>query len=348
MKLSAFITSDLTDEGIHRLQERLIIRQGGWGLTGEKLGESDLIHFAHQADILLVGYERVSAKVIENLPHLKLIGCTRSTPVNIDIESATLRRIPVLHTPGRNIHTAAEFTMGLLLSAAHHIATSHSALHHGEYLGEKIQDFSGYDPRDDITWKLDGKSPFKDYQGLELCGKTLGIIGLGKIGSRVSQLAHAFGMSIIAYSPFTPSHEVEELNVKLVSLENLLELSDFITIHASVTPQSCGMLSVEQFQRMKPGAYLISTSRAAIIDQDALIQALIENRIAGAALDVFWVEPLPANHPLLHMKNVTLTPHLAGATRDVVQRHTQMIIEDLFTWLDGQIPKHVANPQVFD
>lgn len=347
MMLQAFITSDLTEIHYQRLAARLHCQRGGWGTSGEKLSAAELIRSAQAADILVISYEQVTEQVFQQLGQLKLVGCTRSTPVNIHLPSATQRGIPVLHTPGRNTQTAAEFTLGLMLSAGHHIAQSHHALRSGKYLGIDTQEFQGFDPGHDITWKLDGESPFKDFQGCELCGRILGIIGLGKIGSRVAQLAQAFGMQVIAFSPYSHAEDARDIGVELVPLEDLIRRADFISIHARVTPETWGLIGKAQFTLMKPSAYLISTSRAAIIDQSALIQALEQGRIAGAALDVYWYEPLPRNHPLLQMENVTLTPHLAGATRDVVERHSQMIVDDILTWLDGGQPRYVANPEVF-
>lgn len=347
MKPTAFVTSDLTPAQLDRLTQRCRVRQGGWGYTGVRLTPNELVIAAVDAEILLIGYESLPRRVIQSLPRLRLIGCTRSTPVNVDLAAATLRRIPVLHTPGRNTQTAAEFTLGLMLAAAHHIARAHHALKCGRYLGAPAPDFSIADHSEDVTWDLDGKSPFKDFQGLELAGRCLGIIGLGKIGSRVAQLAQAFEMRVIAYSPHSTTKEADVLQVQLVDLDTLLQEADFISIHASMTDQTCKMLGEREFNLMKPSAYLINTSRAAIIDQDTLIKALQQRRIAGAALDVFWLEPLPANHPLLTLENVTITPHLAGATQEVKERHSNMLVDDVFAWLDGHRPTHVANPEVW-
>ena len=343
---TAFVTSDLSPNQLERLSQRCRVKQGGWGRTGIRLTPDELVDAAAEAEILLVSYESVPAQVIRELPRLQLIGCTRSTPVNIDIAAATARRIPVLHTPGRNTQTAAEFTLGLMLSEAHRIARAHHALRSGHYLSAPASDPTVTDDSGDVTWNLDGKSSFKDFQGIELAGRCLGIIGLGKIGSRVAQLAQAFDLRVVSYSPYTSPTEAEALNVQLVELDTLLQQADFISVHANVTSETQGMLGERELNLMKPGAYLISISRAAVIDQAALVKALQEGRIAGAALDVFWSEPLPANHPLLTLENVTLTPHLAGATHDVRERHSQMIVEDVLAWLDGRRPKYIANPEV--
>lgn len=347
MVLTAFVTSDLSAVQLDRLSQRCRVRTGGWGQAGVRLTPDELVVAAAGAEILLVSYESVPGRVIRALPWLQLIGCTRSTPVNVDLAAATERAIPVLYAPGRNTQTAAEFTLGLMLAEAHRITHAHHALRLGRYLGEPSTDFSAADRSGDVTWNLDGGSPFKDFQGVELAGRFLGVIGLGRIGSRVAQLAQAFGMQVLSYSPYTSAAEAEGIGVQLVDLDTLLRQADFISIHASVTGETWGMLGEREFHLMKPSAYLISISRAAVLDQAALIQALQEKRIAGAALDVFWFEPLPANHPLLTLENVTLTPHLAGATQEVKERHSRMVVEDVLRWLDGLRPVHLANPKVW-
>jgi D-3-phosphoglycerate dehydrogenase len=346
MVLTAFVTSDLTPIQLDRLSQRCKVQRGGWGLTGTRLTPAELIQAAAEAEILLVGYEAVNKQVIRALPQLQLIGCSRSSPVNVDLAVATKRGIPVLHTPGRNTQTAAEFTLGLMLAEAHRITHAYYALKRGKYLGKPSTDFSTADRSGDVTWNLDGESSFKDFQGVELAGRCLGIIGLGKIGKRVAQLAQAFDMRVIAYSPYTNLAEAEEIQVQLVDLDSLLQQADFISVHASVTDETWGMLGERELNLMKPTAYLISISRAAVIDQGALIKVLQERRIAGAALDVFWYEPLPANHPLLNLENVSISPHLAGATHEVIERHSQMIVNDVLTWLDGDRPTYIANPEV--
>jgi D-3-phosphoglycerate dehydrogenase len=348
MVLTAFVTSDLSPAQLDRLAHRCQVRQGGWGYTGTRLSPEELVQAAAEAEILLVGYEAIPARVIRALPRLQLIGCTRSTPVNIDLAAATARQIPVLHAPGRNTQTAAEFTLGLMLAEAHRIARAHHALRRGNYLGGPATDFSAADRSGDVTWNLDGESPFKDFQGVELAGRYLGIIGLGRIGSRVAQLARAFDMRLVSYSPYTKPAEAKAIDVQLVDLDTLLQQADFVSVHADVTSETWGMLGERELNLMKPTAYLISASRAAVIDQAALIKALQDKRIAGAALDVFWFEPIPANHPLLTLENVTLTPHLAGATYEVKERHSKMIVNDVIAWLDGHRPAHLANPEVWE
>lgn len=337
------VTMKLTDPQMDRLRERAEVVEMGWGKTGVKLTEEEMAAALQDADILLVGYEQVSGDVILNAPKLKLIGCSRANPVNINCAAVNQREIPLIYTPGRNANTAAEFTLGLMLSVSRNISQAFHALKSNQYLGDPMDHFSGSDSKEDVVWTLDGPSPYKDFRGVELCGRTLGLVGLGAIGARVARFAQGFEMRVISYDPYLAPERASELGVELVSLDELLRESDFISVHCKVSDETKGLLGKREFSLMKPSAYVINTARAVIIDQEALIDALQNRKIAGAALDVYWYEPLPCNHPLLSMKNVTLTPHLGGATEDVPMRHSKMIVDDVIAWMDGRQPERVYN-----
>lgn len=337
----AVVTITMTEAQARRLESYCEVTYGGWGVTGVRLSERELLALCTDADILLVGYETVSARLIEKARNLKLLGCARGTPVNIDLDAAARRDIPVLYTPGRNSTAAAEFTLGLMLAETRHIARSYHALRTGHYLSEPDTKLYYPNPQTDVVWNLDGESPYKVFHGCELSGKTLGLVGFGNIGSRVAQLAHAFDMRVIVYSPYHGVEKAGVLDVQQVEFKELLEQSDFISLHCKVTPETQGMIGRREFAMMKPSAYLINTARAAIVDQEALVEALKNHRIAGAALDVFWYEPLPCNHPLLQLDNVTLTPHLAGATVEVAERHSKMLVDGVVDWLEERQPKFI-------
>jgi D-3-phosphoglycerate dehydrogenase len=340
----AIVTILITEDQLARLQSRCEVVFTGWGKTGECLSEQELTAVSRDAEILLVEYETISRILIKNLPGLKLLGCARANPVNIDITAASERRIPVLFTPGRNANAAAEFTIGLMLAESRHIARSHYALKTNCYLGEARDTFDDADPKADVIWTLNGKSPYKDFRGGELCDRILGLIGLGNVGVRVAILAKAFGMQVVAYSPLDSVEKAEKLGVKLVALDDLLMMSDFVSVNCKVTNETQQLLGKREFAMMKPSAYFINTARAIIADQEALLKALQNHRIAGAALDVYWYEPIPCNHPLLQLDNITLTPHLAGDTIEVATRHSKMIVDDVMMWLDGNTPEHIFIP----
>lgn len=337
------VTMKLTAGQMARLRERAEVVETGWGVTGVKLTVPELNTALQDADALLVGYENIPGEVIAQAPRLKLIGCARANPVNVDSEVASQRGIPLVYTPGRNANTAAEFTMGLMLTVSRHIAQAYHALKTGNYLGKPMDHFSGADTNEDVVWNLDGDSPYKRYRGVELCNRTLGLVGMGNIGSRVAHFAKGFDMRVIVYDPYLSAAKAAEMGVEQVSLDDLLRQADFISMHCKVSEETKGLLGKREFALMKPTAYVINTARAIVIDQAALIDALQNKKIAGAALDVFWYEPLPNNHPLLSLDNVIFTPHLGGATEDVPERHSRMIVDDVFAWMDGKRPERVYN-----
>lgn len=340
------VTMSITDKELNRLKAHCEVIVTGWGKTGMRLTQSEMMEAASEADILLIGYENLTGELILNSPNLKIIGCARSNPVNIDVTTASKLKIPVLYTPARNAISTAEYTMGIIISETRNIAKSYHAMKTGRFLGQPEKDFEGSDLRPDVIWNLDGESPYKEFRGVELNGKTLGLIGLGSIGSKVARLAQAFGMKVIAYSLSKDAEKAEALGVQLISLDELLQTSDIVSVHCRVTPETIGLIGNREIELMKPTAYLINTARAVLIDQQALLAALQNKRIAGAAVDVFWVEPLPSNHPLLELDNLTITPHLAGSTAEVIERQSKMIVDDVLTWIEGGIPKFVFNPDV--
>ncbi len=343
-KPSTLVTMRISASQLARLETRCDVKQAGWGLTGIRLSEDELIQALDGVEILMAGYEKITAGVIQQAPVLKLIAIARGNPANLDYQAASKKDIPVLYAPGRNAIAAAEFTMGVILSQARHIAKSDRTLRSGIYTGKPMQNFTDASQDQDVIWDLDGDNPYTAFCGVELHGKCLGLIGLGQVASRVASLAGAFGMQVYAYSPKSNPEFAKSLNVELVDEETLLRNSDFISVHCRVTAETRGMLDAHAFSLMKPTCHLINTARAIIIDQAALMNALKDYQIAGAALDVYWYEPLPSNHPLLALENLTVTPHLAGATMEVIERHSRMLVDDVFAWLDGQTPAHIFSP----
>lgn len=340
------VTMSISRDELQRLENRSEVVLEGWGKTGVRLTQLKLSEIIKDADIVLVGYENLNREIIENAPKLRLIGCARSNPINVDVQAASDKNIPVVYTPGRNAIATAEYTMGLMLAESRNIARSYHAMKSGQFLGNPVPGLLNTDLRPDVIWELDGESPYKIFRGCELFDHTLGLIGLGNIGSRVAKLAQAFGMRVVAYSLSKDADKAKALGVELISLDDVLKISDFISVHCRVTPQTIGLLGKREFELMKPTAYLINTARAVIVDQQALLEALQTRRIAGAALDVYWYEPIPGNHPILQLKNVTFTPHLAGSTIEVTQRHSKMIVDDVLAWMEGGIPQHVFNPKI--
>lgn len=244
------------------------------------------------ADALIVrSATRVTRDMLALAPRLKAVGRAGVGVDNIDVSAATERGIAIFNAPGGNTTAAAELTMGLLISIARKIPAAEASLRSGQW----------------------NRSAFK---GVELRGKTLGLIGAGRIGSEVAFRCQAFGMEVIASDPYLSPTRADELNVELTSLEGVLERSDFISIHVPLTEETEGICGAHEFKQMKSTAYLVNASRGGIVDERALAGALRDGEIAGAALDVYEDEPLGPDNPLRSAPNLVLTPHLGASTAE--------------------------------
>lgn len=343
-KIKTVCTATITDRYMEELQKYCDITVDGWIKTGDFLPEEQLIQLFQGAEIIIVEYEDITRRIIESLPDLKLIVCPRGTPVNIDCEAAAERGIPVVNTPGRNANSVAEFVVSSMISIARQIGCANHEVKNGRYLDGPVSDIYAPSDKDDVVWSLeDEDSPFKRYKGFEITGRTMGFIGFGAIGARVAELLKGFEMECLAYDPYCPPALAEKYGVKLVSMEEVLQTADFVSVHCKVTPETTGMIGAEQFKLMRKDAFFINTARGLIVRQKDLVEALEQGEIAGAVLDVFWREPLPENHPLLKMRNVQITPHIAGASYDVPTCHSRMVLRDIQHYLNHEEMEHVYN-----
>ena len=237
----------------------------------------------------------VTADLLARAPRLQVVARAGTGVDTIDVHAATRRGIAVMNAPGANTVSAAEHAMGLLLALVRHIPWAAEAMRRGE-------------------WDR------KRFEGTELRGKTIGIVGLGRIGGHVAQVARAFGMQVIAHDPYLPRERAAELQVKLLPLEQLLRQADVVTLHVAHTEQTHHLINAERLNLMKRTAVLINTARGELVDEAALAEAIVQQRIAGAAVDVFAREPLPADSPLRKLDRVILTPHLAASTAEAQER----------------------------
>lgn len=278
-----------------------------------------------EINVLLVHVAPVTIDVIQACRNLSIIGCLRANPVNVDVDAATLMGIPVLSTPGRNAVAVAEFVIGAIIAYTRNIVKASTLLKNG-------------------LWRYD----FYYYEnaGFELSGKTLGVIGFGQVGREVAKRAKAFDMNILAYDPYVQPSFIESFGAKPVTLENLLKESDIVSVHCALTKETYHLIGEKELRMMKPSAIIVNTARGGIIDERALASALENRVIAGAILDVFEDEPLPPDSPLLKLENVMVTPHIAGAAKDVAHRASLMIAEDIKRIIEGQEPLRCVNPQV--
>lgn len=347
-KIQTVCTGTITPDFMEKLEEICDIRLGGYAVTGlNSMDENSLIELLADAEIAVIGYETVTKYVIDHCPKLRLIVCPRGKPVNIDIEAAAAAGIPVVNTPARNANSVAEIVVSQMISLCRQTATANMEIKNGRFIGEPVEDIYAPTDRDDVVWMLDAEiSPFKTYRGPEISYRTMGFIGFGAIGARVKKLLSGFDMNFLVFDPYLPAEVAEKEGIKLCSLEDVLKNSDFVSVHCAVTPQTTGMIGAEHFAMMKPTAYFINTARGKIVRQKDLIEALQSGEIAGAALDVFWSEPLPSNHPLLKMRNVLITPHIAGASNDVPTCHSRMVYNDILHYIKGEPMEHVYNKKL--
>lgn len=277
-----------------------------------------LLSAVASADAILVrSATQVDAEVLQAAKQLKVIARAGVGLDNVDIKAATAAGVMVVNAPTSNIISAAELTVGHILSLARHIPQAHEALSVGQ-------------------WKRSA------YTGTELFEKTVGIVGLGRIGALIAERLKGFGVSLVAYDPYVTSARAQQLGVQLVTLDELLAQADFLTIHMPKTPETTGMIGAEQLAKMKPTAYVINVARGGLIDEDALYGALEAKHIAGAGLDVFVQEP-PKDSPLLSLPNVIVTPHLGASTDEAQEKAGVSVAKSVRLALAGELVPDAVN-----
>ncbi len=294
-------------------------------VTAEDDREETIAGLAHDAEIILTCYDPVSTKVINAAPKLKGIVKYGVGVNNIDLVTATKRGILVANCPAYGTDTVAEHAFALMIDVA-----------------KKLPKVRNVMERNFWQW------PVPEFLGVELHGKTVGLVGFGKIGRSVSRKTNGFGMKTVAYDPYVDDSVFREYGVTRVGLDELIKISDFISIHCVLTPETQGLIGETLIRKMKKNVIVVNVSRAGVIDEKPLIQALKEGRIAGAGFDVFHAEPLNKDYPLLHMENVTLTPHFAWYTEEAFERCEQQTLQSLTDIIEGRIPKNLKNTDVLE
>jgi phosphoglycerate dehydrogenase-like enzyme len=275
-------------------------------------------------DILIVHVAPVTDEVLAKSPNLKAVFCARGGPVNIDVASASRRHIAVVSAPGRNADSVADATLAFMLMLSRNFIRAASYATSGQQLTRE-----GYGA----------------LVGHELGHKTLGLVGFGNVGARVAMRAIAFGMSVLVYDPFVDQAKMGP-DVTKADLDAVLQSSDFISVHARESPDNYDMIGREQFLKMKPSAFFINTARGSLVDEDALLEALVSKKIAGAALDVMKKEPIAPESPLLKLPNVIVTPHIAGASHEVPLRGAEIVGAQVKNWVEGRPVAGLMNPEV--
>ena len=270
------------------------------------------------ADAVLVrSATQVDAEAIAAAPNLKVVARAGVGLDNVDIKAATTAGVMVVNAPTSNIISAAELTVGHILSLARHIPAAHAALAQGQWKRSK-------------------------YTGVELFEKTVGIVGLGRIGALITARLQAFGVNVVAYDPYVTPARAQQLGVTLLSLDDLLATADFVTIHMPKTPETTGMIGLEQMKAMKKSAFVVNVARGGLIDEDALYEALTTGEIAGAGLDVFVSEP-PVDQKLLGLENVVVTPHLGASTSEAQEKAGVSVARSVRQALGGELVPDAVN-----
>jgi len=330
--MRALITASFHPDARARLERHMTVVHEDW--KDRHHIHFDAAAFARHitdvgADVLIVEADFVQAEVIDTCA-LRMIGCCRGEPTNVDLDAATRRGIPVFHAPGRNADAVADLTVAFLLSLVRHLHEIEAYYRGGASRIEGAGDFLAL---------------YNRFMGRELGGLTVGLVGLGAVGREVAARLLAFKARVLAYDPYLATFPT---GVESVGLDDLLRTADVVSLHAPVTPDTQGLLSRAKLELMKPGALVVNTARAALTDEDALYELLRSGRLGGAALDVLAVEPLQPGNRFLELPNVIVTPHVGGATVDVVRHHSEQVVDSIESHLRGERPRWIANPAVLE
>ena len=324
MAAKVFATQPIPEKALSRLREVAEVELNPD--STHIITKSELIAALKRNNYLVcLLHDRVDAEIINASPDLKLIASMAITPAGVEVAAATLRRIPVTTIPPFVTEATADLHWALLLAVARRIVEGDRALRSGLFPGSQSIHFVGG----------------------EVNGKTLGIIGLGAIGEAVARRARGFAMRIL----YTKRRQLDEtreaaLGVEYRSLDQLLTESDFVSVNAALSPETIHLIGDRELRLMRPSAYLINTSRGPIVDENALVRALAEKRIAGAALDVYEREPM-VEPGLINLPNVVLTPHLGSAALDTRSRIADILVENVITVIEGRRPPNLVNPEIY-
>jgi len=317
--MNVLVCDPISPKGIALLQARPEFKVT---VLPKKLSEAELLPLVADTVAMIVRSEtKISAKVLAAAPKLRVVGRAGVGVDNVDVEAATQRGVVVMNTPGGNTITTAELTFTMILSLARKVPQAYASM-------------------------TAGKWDRKEFSGVELAGKTLGVLGMGRIGGEVAKRALAFGMKVVAYDPFLTEARAQAMGVELASeLDAVYRIADFITVHMPVTDQTKGMLNAAAFAKMKPNVRIVNCARGEIIVDADLLAALDSGKVAAAGLDVFHEEPLAADHPFRKHPGIILTPHLGASTKEAQEKCGIEVAEVLTSYLlTGEVRNAVNLP----
>ncbi|MFX0025134.1 MAG: NAD(P)-dependent oxidoreductase [Candidatus Hermodarchaeota archaeon] len=331
--MKALITASISDKILKELGTLMEVTYESWRDTGIiYLDAKELIEKLKGYDIFITAADDLKKSELFDNTNLKLIVSCRGDPFNVNLNAAKRNNIPVIFTPHRNVDAVAELTIGFMISLVRNLSQLNRFLHSEEF---EIIDFK------------DWIQHYNRFIGIELLNKTVGIIGFGQIGRRVAERLKSFGVNFLIYDPFLPDEIINEIGKK-VDIDTLMRNSDIITIHAAATEENDNLINQERIAIMKNTAYLLNLAKGSLVDYEALFKALKEKKIAGAALDVFPLEPIDEDNEFLKLDNVIVSPHIGGNTKEVIERQSNMLLQDIKLWINNKKPKHILNPEVLN
>lgn len=326
------VTADLDPAALEQLRELGPVEHASYRERKRILARDALVQALGGFQIFVTEIDLVDADSLARLPELRVVASCRGNAVNVDVAACSAFGVPVINAPGRNAHAVADLALAFMLMLARRLVAADRFLH------------QPHEPGD--TARMGGA--YAQLRGDELWDRTVGLVGIGAVGREVARRVRACGARVLAFDPFVSDEVALRAGAERVDLDELMSRSDFISLHAAVTPASRGLIGAQQLARARPSAFLINTARAALVDEAALADALREGRLAGAAIDTFSVEPPGSAHPLLQLPNVISAPHVGGNTRQVSIHQGRIVARALAALLAGERPRELLNPEALD